>query len=86
MAVFDLLEFGYEMVNRPGYDEDCIENSPNCGRVVRRNVFRGLVNRILERDLIAFELNEDGEIVRVGAPILSGRNSQRNVSNWRHRA
>ena len=71
MAVFDLLEFGYEMVNRPGYDEDCIENSPNCGRVVRRNVFRGLVNRILERDLIAFELNEDGEIVRVGAPILS---------------
>ena len=71
MAILDLLEMCYEMVVVPAYDEDCDPARPNCGRWVRRKMYRDLVNRILERDLLAYELNEDGQIARVGAPILS---------------
>ena len=53
MAIFDLIELCYDEV-APRLSGECIECSPECGRVLRRNMYCKLINRILERDAIAF--------------------------------
>ena len=76
-TIFDLIEFGDRYVAYPTRllrnffchaSPTYIERSdPDMGR----KEFRDEINDILSRELIAFELNVNGQIVRIGVPILS---------------
>ena len=73
--IFDLIEFCYARISYATREK---RERPYCGhvplrfdRVRGRELFLSDVNRIFDREKIRFELNEDGKIVRFGAPILS---------------
>ena len=74
-TVFDLMELSFLLAKHPTrrINDECYEE---CIRL-RFNGKEGkrrcsiMFNRVLDRERIAFELNDDGQIVRIGLPILS---------------
>ena len=78
--IFDLIELCYKSISkltsgRPCGRSNCLEGgfSPilELDRDAGQKSFRRDINRIFEREKIAFELNEEGMITRIGAPIIS---------------
>ena len=75
-AVFDFLELCYSKIAKAIY-MGSIYGICAYGRHLRfdeqqgKKSFRNDINRIFEREKIAFELNEEGIITRIGAPIIS---------------
>ena len=70
-SIFDLIEVYFDlMCDYRDRMEEC-RNRVNCMMVDKLSKFVGSVNRVFERDKITYELNNDGQIVRIGAPVLS---------------
>ena len=73
--VLDMIELVFRCTAMPAtkYNENCyVEcDSLEFSNAEGRDTFRGLINKVLDRERIAFELTESGLITRVGAPILS---------------
>ena len=74
-TIFDLIEFCYGVVEKP---TRAVRGRISCkwqhltfNQEVGRKLFRAEINRIFEHEKIAFELNEEGMITRIGAPIIS---------------
>ena len=69
--VFNLVEIYCEMISdyRSSF-EDC-RNPVNCMMIHKLYSYITGVNQVLERDKIAYELNERGEIERLGTLIMS---------------
>jgi hypothetical protein len=73
-AIFDLIEFCFDKVGKPinggfhsyfnHFHYDTFDTSTG------QSAFRTDINRILSRNGLAYELNDKGYIVRIGAPIL----------------
>ena len=77
--IFDLIEIYYDVLQRTPYSiSDCVllpqnryQFAPKCPMKPRLNEFVTGVNRVFEREKIAFELSDNGEIKRLGAPVVS---------------
>ncbi len=73
--IFDLIELVFRCAAMPTIktNEDCYEECQylEFSKADGRSEFRELINDILDRERIAYELTESGLIARVGAPILS---------------
>ena len=73
--IFDLIELVFRCAAMPTrkVNEDCYDECEYFEFSIAdgKSTIRGLVNDILDRERIAFELIESGLIARVGAPILS---------------
>ena len=76
---FDLIEIYYDEVVR-AYNEIMVyclllprhgSRRITCPVKNKLNEFTDGINRVLEREKVAYELNIDGQIVRIGAPVLS---------------
>jgi len=73
MAIMDLLEFCHDHVAEatPGSYHSFFEHHHlEFDRDEGQQQFRERVNRILSRNRLAFELNEDGTVTRLAAPAL----------------
>ncbi len=74
-TVFDLVELSFLLARHPTRRindecyEECIRLRFNSKEGKRRCSI--MFNRVLDRERMAFELNDDGQIVRIGLPILS---------------
>lgn len=73
LAVLDLLEFCHRAVGKPVviehdpyYDHSHLKFKPEEGQAA----FRDDINRILARNGLAYELNADGLVVRLGSEVL----------------
>ena len=77
--IFDLIEIYYDTLRRTPYgifgcfllSQNRSRFTPKCPMKPRLSEFVTGINRVFEREKIAFELSDDGEIKRLGAPIVS---------------
>ena len=73
LAVIDLLEFCYEHVAEAvpySYHSFFGHDHLRFDRDEGRREFRRRVNRILARNQLAYELGDDGRVIRLAAPVL----------------
>lgn len=73
LAALDLLEFCHTHVAEPtpvGYHSFFGHNHLSFDRDAGRRQFQERVNRVLARNQIAYELRDDGMVVRLAAPVL----------------
>ena len=74
-SIFDIIEFSYSSISEATRTSrrraNCGHRPLNFAQDPGRARFLNDVNRIFEREKIRFQLNDDGKIVRLGAPILS---------------
>lgn len=73
LAILDLVEFVFRHVGKPNirdhhefFGHDHITHDRPVGQIE----FRQAINRILARNGLAFELGNDGQVVRLASPIL----------------
>lgn len=70
-VILDLIEVYFEFIlEYVGKMEHC-RGGQNCAIIKMANIFTSSINRVFERDKIAYELTDGGQIARIGAPILS---------------
>lgn len=73
LAVLDLVEFSFARIAKPEpYDFQSFfgHNHFNFDKDAGRSEFRIAVNRIFARNQLAYELDENGRMIRLAAPIL----------------
>ena len=73
LAILDLVEFVFRHVGKPNirdHHEFFGHNHLTYDRPEGQVEFRRVINRILARNGLAFELGNDGQVVRLASPIL----------------
>ena len=70
-VIFDLIEVYFEFIIENIRKRQGCGGGTNCVIVNKSKTIIVGVNRVFERDKIAYELNNEGQIVRIGAPIIS---------------
>lgn len=73
LDILDLIEFCYRIVVKPiegGYHSSYQHHHLSFDIQTGRDEFREKINRIFSRSGLAYELDEDGSIVRLAPPIL----------------